>query len=369
MATYYVRPDGNNSNAGTGPAINQAWATIAYALSSSSGFTSGDTLYVAPGIYTTQISITMSNPTTETLIIGDPKCLVFSGVTAGPIVVTNYNSTLSGSGYIGNVIAATTKNFLHFQNIQFKVQGNGLSFTTCINLKFTRCHFISRAVTGTLLAVTSPVSTAVNLSVNNCIFYGADVQINITGRNVSDTSVISNCLFLISRNSVMSLTGVQVAVSNCTILGRNAGIQSISGSVTFPVTVRNCISRCDIDLSCSGVNNTIIENNNRLLGELARQNVTDNGTSSINGDLGFEVGETLLVGLNNLQPFTSYFGSPNTNFGNSTGAPISDIYGVTWTGVNPDAGSGTYRAIGTIGNYNPTERNASTITIAPGSLS
>jgi len=49
------------------------------------------------------------------------------------------------------------------------------------------------------------------------------------------------------------------------------------------------------------------------------------------------------------------------------------MYGVTWTGTSPDAGSGTYRVI----TSNPTniqynggvERNASTITIAPGSTS
>ena len=28
MATYYVRNDGNDSNSGLGPAVNQAWQTI-----------------------------------------------------------------------------------------------------------------------------------------------------------------------------------------------------------------------------------------------------------------------------------------------------------------------------------------------------
>ncbi len=43
MATYYVRTDGSDSNAGTGPAINQAWQTITKAIGAA-GIAPGDTL-------------------------------------------------------------------------------------------------------------------------------------------------------------------------------------------------------------------------------------------------------------------------------------------------------------------------------------
>jgi hypothetical protein len=45
------------------------------------------------------------------------------------------------------------------------------------------------------------------------------------------------------------------------------------------------------------------------------------------------------------------------------------MYGVTWTGATPDAGSATYRNLSSVGTYLPSERNASTIRIAPGSTS
>jgi hypothetical protein len=98
-------------------------------------------------------------------------------------------------------------------------------------------------------------------------------------------------------------------------------------------------------------------------------NVATSVTSSVLGVAGFENGYQLLTGISAVQIFGSYLNGPNTSFGNATNAQSTDIYGVTWSGINPDAGSATYRNIGAVGNYLPTERNASTITIAPGSTS
>ena len=377
MPTYYVKPaaqGGNNSLAGTSPAT--AWATVAYALSSSSGFASGDTLYIAPGVYTDTISVTMANPTVETNIIGDPTVAQFSGFTAGPVVITNYNSTLSGSGYTGNILTATTKNFLHFQNIKFAIDNNRIVLTTCTNLKFTKCSFIARHGNNDIITLTSPTSTAVNLTVNKCVFVGGNQSLNITGQSVADGSTIIDSIFISPNNTSMFLNNVQVAVYNCTISGCSYGILQQPGSLTFPTTVRNCLLYDNlVDLQCVTVNNAIVENYNRLLSPTPRANVANNGTSSVVGDIGIDFFESLLWGQNNLQPYTSYASSPNANFGNTTGAPTSDIYGVTWTGANPDAGAGTYRVItsvssnvGYVANL-PVNTQASVITIAPGSTS
>ena len=48
MATYYVRTNGSNANAGTGPATNQAWQTIGKVFESGSVVTGGDIVYIAP---------------------------------------------------------------------------------------------------------------------------------------------------------------------------------------------------------------------------------------------------------------------------------------------------------------------------------
>lgn len=377
MPTYYVKPaaqGGNNSLAGTSPST--AWATVAYALSSSSGFASGDTLYIAPGVYTDTISVTMANPTVETNIIGDPTCAQFSGLTAGAVVITNYNASLSGSGYTGNIISATTKNYLHFQNIQFKIDNNRLVFTTCTYLKFTKCSFIARHKNNDIITLTSPASTAVNATVTRCVFVGGNQSLNITGQSVADSTSVIDSIFINPNNTAAFLNNVQVAWYNCLITGSSYGILQQPGSLTFPTTVRNCLMYLNlVDLQCVSVNNAIVENYNRLLSPTPRANVANNGTSSTVGDIGVDFFETLLLGLNNVQPYTSYASSPNANFGNATGAPSTDIYGVTWTGANPDTGAGTYRVItsvpsniGYVANL-PVNTQASVITIAPGSTS
>lgn len=378
MATYYVKPaaqGGNNSVSGNSPST--AWATIAYALSSSSGFASGDTLYIAPGVYTDTINVTMPNPTVETNIIGDPTVAQFSGLTPGPVVITNYNATLAGTGYSGNLMSATTKNFLHFQNIKF-AYGNSaaISFTTCTNLKLTRCSFIASKKQNDIIRLTSPTSTAVNFTISRCVFFGGNQGLYITGQSVADGSSITDSMFIGQSNTSLFLENVQVAIYNCVVCGTFYGMLQQPGSLTFPTTVRNCLFFQNYtDVQSVGTANTIIENNNRLLSQIARASVVDNGTSSVVGDIGIDVFETLLWGLNNIQPFTSYASSPNANFGNITGAPTTDFYGATWTGPKPDAGAATYRLItnvpiniGYVANL-PVDVQSTTISISSGSTS
>ena len=93
--------------------------------------------------------------------------------------------------------------------------------------------------------------------------------------------------------------------------------------------------------------------------------VTASGTSSSAGIYGTDLGYSTVVGLPAVYAYGSTLGSVNAGFGVSSGAPATDMFGVTWTGATPDAGAVTYRNLSSITAYIPTERNASTITIAP----
>ena len=115
MATYYVRTDGNDSNAGTGPATNQAWQTIGKALGAT-GIGSGDTLYVAPGDYRQTATITVGGTySTATQVIGDPTGSQFSGITPGRVLITNrLTNDVGNSAGTFALFTLSSKNYLQF---------------------------------------------------------------------------------------------------------------------------------------------------------------------------------------------------------------------------------------------------------------
>ena len=382
MATYYVRTDGNNGNVGTGSASNQAWQTVTYALANMVLTSGTNYLYIAPGVYRESPTVTITPSSTQTLVIsGDPTASQFSGVASGFVRFTNYTSdtanptnanilTISGKTYItieniyfelynttGSnycIVGTSNPDYITVQKCVFVGQDNAsynanacqISSSTTINqILFDKC-VVSRMYVGLLLDSTAASSTSQNFAVTRSLFIHNDLGgVRITGNGIGRT--VYNCTFVhTSRNAiaVISAQASSTGVYNCLF---------VAGGTA---------------LSTSSVG--IVENYNRFISCTARTNVSPSGANSVSvGVGGLDYGYGLLTGMANQQFFSTLLGSPNTGFGTSSSAPVSDMYGVTWTGATPDAGSATYRSLSTIGSYVPTERNASTITIAPGSTS
>ena len=370
MATYYVRTDGNNANAGTGPATNQAWQTIAKALGAS-GIASGDTVYIAPGSYNESITIGMTSATVTTSIIGDPTASQFSGISAGPVTLTAYTSAGAVSSTV--LLTATTKNYLSFQNIYF--DGGTVTFTTSTNTTFSNCQFDMGYVQSPpfigFLNLTSPSATALNLTVNKCVFFGGESILVISGGNVADSTSITNSIFMNSRLGIAN-TNIQMNVFNCSFIGirGSAAIANTGGSASFLSTVTNCLIWGCLYGIYSDTGNRVTQTYNRFIGNATNlTSVATSATSTTTFSHGLILPYYLQNNLGTFQMFSPILGGPNTAAGTSTGAPASDMYGVTWTGATPDTGSATYRNLSNVTPYVPTERNASTITIAPGSTS
>ena len=381
MATYYVKlaaDGGNDSLAGTSPST--AWATLQKALGAT-GIASGDTLYIAPGTYIESVVIG-GTYSTSTFIIGDPLATYFPGMTAAPVRHSNLNSAQTAVSISAILLSGTGKSNLKFSNIHWyggQLSTNNyhlVSLLTGANNSFDKCAFESTGNFNRNLVCTPPTSAALNLSVTNCIFMGGgnNPSVDLTGSNVSDATIIRNCL-IYRMSWFCTMTSLQAKVTNCTATTPEGNFLVLfSGSITFPVTVNNCLIFNSLRFCFNtGTTGMLIENYNRVLGGAVNSNVTQGANSVYAGGSGVESGYSLLVGLNNPQVFGSSISSPNASFGNATNAAATDIYGVTWTGANPDSGSATYRVITSVPSqiaYNGgNERNASTITIAPGSTS
>jgi len=375
MAIYYVRQDGNDSNTGLGATTALAWRTIQKALGAT-GIGSGDTVYIAPGLYNEQVTIGGTYSTT-TSITGDPTAAQFIGVNAGRVQVGSFTTLGGASSYNGSTIVGTSKNNLSFSSIEFLLTpaggGNaGVRFATSQNISFNRCTFLGlNNVGAALLALTPPTSGAFNLSVTNCIFQSTKDNsrlIDLFGQSqATDSTVVKNCLFIGGQNGIYT-ENTKLSAINCSFISQISFATYIGTAVSF--AVQNCLFY-GCGYGCFAVSPGIMTQTYCRFVSVAvfGNNVATSITSSTNGSTGFDSGYQLLNGLNPVQFYSTFNGSPNTSFGNATNADATDLYGVTWSGTSPDVGSATFRNIGAIGSYLPTERNASTITIAPGSTS
>ena len=378
MATYYLSTStGNDSYTGlsgtyttgtTGP-----WKTLAKALGAS-GMASGDILYIAPGTYNESVTIGFA-PSAATQIIGDPNSQFFGGVNAGPVLISAFNAAGTSETITAVLVTAASRNYFEWSNIWWKTaSGRGVSATNSRYWKFTNCVFentTTSSVNG-ILFLSSVSATALDATITRCRFAGAFYCLQLTGGNVSDTTSITSCLFD-GQSQPMELGTIQVAIRNCTFLNFVYGVTQRTGSLSFVSTVQNCLFvRCTQALQSSTAGH-MTENFNRFLGASRTGMGTLGANSTTGGDGGLDLGYLLQTNGNYLQTYTPYTSSPNTAFGTATSAPATDLYNIAWNGASPDAGGITYRVITSLPSqvaYNGgIERNASTITIAPGSTS
>lgn len=388
MATYYVRPDGNDSNTGTGPATNQAWQTITKAIGAT-GIAPGDTLYIAPGTYRGSFTAGFTNPLNEEqriTIAGNPSASLFSGVTAGPVVITNYTGNTASSG---TTVLAITKDYITVQDVviyAYVAAGPPLyGITVAINggsLILTRVYSHAQESNGQNRGFEIGVfNNASGPVISNCVFIGGmDIQ-GVPTSSYDSGTIIRDSLFI--KTSTQSgdtnapLVFVSnpasrfggISISNCTFFAGGSCVSGAWGgyplSTSHPSSIKNCYLR-----GTTGINSTSTaiwqESYNIFECQIDRV-LTNNGTGSVSKPF-----HAIDLHISNIQqwgilPFTAPItGSYGISAGIASGAPTADIFGVNWL-ASPTIGSAESAQI--VNRYLPTERNASTITIAPGSTS
>ena len=377
MATYYIKPSGNDASNGLTPAT--AWATIGKVFAASSVVTGGDTVYIAPGAYRELVTAAQTAWTSTVNIIGDPTASFVSwgGIQPGKVRFTSLLSGDTANASSSVMFTASSRGYMAWQNINFE---GLLNITSSGNTSFTKCAFVwatNTTVSNTPI-VTMSFGTTSNYTFSKCIFASHATNNNgglwITIDNGTDHNCnINDCLF--SQGGFRIYGGVStvannINIFNCSFTGGSGGFYGIgTGNGSRIATFTNCyFLGCGQAAQATGTANILVQYSRAILCAIFTTNVSQSN-NAVAGAIGVDIGENILFGLTAQPYLSSLQGYPNIAFGISSGAPATDLYGITWTGATPDAGGITYQSLQLAGQYYPTERNASTITIAPGSTS
>ena len=391
MATYYVRTDGSDANAGTGPATNQAWQTITKAIGAT-GIAPGDTLYIAPGVYRGAFVCGFTNPSSNAqriTIAGNPTASLFSGVTAGPVIITNFTGPTTASGL---TFGSTNKDYVSLIDLHFVGYQAGASpdFGAVVSLTgtypiVTRCSFYTPVQSIEAYAFYFyAIAGTRGPTIEECVFFGHTVLSPTTaGSSYDSQSLFRNCIFINENTGGNTTSALRVdsgstsatfggvRVINCRFMAA-IGVRpfpSFRISQTFPVVIQNCIFECPVGIQAT-VTGDYVESYNVFNCSTERTNVAT-GTGSISrAFISPDFSLSRLSGWGNLPFWSNHSSSASQNAGINTNSDTVDFYGVTWLApTTPTIGPIEFFSNTTTGVYTPTERNASTITIAPGSTS
>ncbi len=385
MATYYVRPDGNDVNIGLGSNASQAWQTLSKALGAT-GIGSGDTLYIAPGTYRQGSAITVGGTySAMTYVYGDPTAAQFSGIPAGLVRITTFAPSDTSASSSVNAIAATSKSNLTFANLLVETgTGSGLLLNGGDNIVVQDCVFTMQRGSAGQAGVyyTNPANTT-GVTVQRCQFFGGHTSIVInpsatTGQTfkafVYDNLCEAYSSFGICvsepTNTTVQKFGIGSIVSNNIMIGGNTGFVT-SFNNAAGVTVRNNV----VINATTGMNSVwataaVVASNNLVLSCGTNYSGMSSTGGRTAGVYGFDIGEQFKFGLATLMRYTNWLASPNIAAGSTSDAPATDQYNVTWYSTTPDIGAVTYRNVQTIlPTYAPTERNVSNIIITSDSTS
>ena len=370
MATYYVQPNGADSNTGLGPAASTAWRTIQKALGAT-GVTSGDTLYIAPGTYRETVVVN-GTYSSNVNIIGNRTGSQFSGITAGYIRITGLVSdALNISTYLGNFVL-NGKSYLTFDSIWF--EGVVVFSPNTTNVNFIRCQITMASNApnaGTSISIDTTGQS--NILIDKCFIQGG---ISVFGSGNTTTTRFNASFWQSANNSSGGIectnTGSpRITMSNLTVFG--ASSQQIFRGYSPPANtlfVYNCLIVPDYaspTFGC-GVSNCIVEDGN--VGYLTRGGGVSAGANSKQLYHRAFIGTPVYINPIDAEvmPYTPLSGEVLIGAGQPTYSFGTDYYGNAWLNP-PSVGACEFKSFNTISAYIPTDRNASTITIAPGSTS
>jgi hypothetical protein len=372
MATAYVSPVGSAAYPGTVAAPT----SLATALSSAGA---GDIVYLAPGSYRGTFTLGVSGTAGNTIqFIGDPLGTQnIGGIAAGIVRVTNYLNDVTNPT-AATLLTVSSRSYWSFVNIYFEAyQTSTYAFTvtSSVNWAFEKCVFVSKQSRG--FGIVTTVGVASNSSFNKCIFNIGNYSIDLNGglhsgnynlnMSITDCICFTTLLQNFNGSAGNNTNAGGISIYNLTAYA-NFTTQLYQSNTTHPTTIYNsvCINMSNGVTLWTNVAGSLIENYNFICG--STNAITVGANSFYAGAFGLDYGYSAIVGLPAPSVNGPYLGSRLLGAGTATGAPATDIDGVTWYQSLLGMGAYTYTARNNVIGF-PITPTQTAITIAPASTS
>jgi hypothetical protein len=377
MATYYVRPDGVDSNSGLGSSPALAWRTITRVFATT-GYanilTSGDTVYIAPGSYREASAVVVNGTYTSNInIIGDTTGSQFTGVQPGRVLLTNRVSDTSATvNFTGSAITVSS-NYITFNNFLFEnASSSGYAYTvssTSSNVTLNKCMFNASYSSNGSIPFFFPTDTTVrNYTINQCVFYGKGstnsmILVGATGSTRWDANIYFNsCYFHGTINATTSSGGPSggpnnIVFKNCWLGG---GLSAGSNKQAFQLY--NCFLGQYSSFGDAGGSRMWNCITSLVQGVFTAYNTYTNSLEP------FDFGMYRLWGISNRTLLSAYDGS-FAAIGGTTDGSSFDFYGNSWPNNLPQIGLFQNESSTIVGPYNPIEKSQFNVTFTPNETS
>lgn len=342
MATYYVRtPANGGSDSAAGTSTTTAWATFTKAFSTT-GFTSGDTVYVEPGVYRETVTALNTSPTTRAFVIGDYDGAIFG--TKGEVRWSGYLTSDDAAGAGVSLLSMNSRDNITIRGIRMENASRCIDIPSgSINIDVEDCVLINGSQ-GTI-AISSGASVATGCNIRRCIIHtlqdclliapnfggGSDWSLNLAIENCVLHSMQQRAIFVGTGTGTLRVAS-GVTITNCTMTAPT-GIGVAAGRyATNGVTVTNSLFYlCATGIS-AGTTGQVTEDYNRFaMCSTPTTNIATNGANTnLVGNLNIDMGMSFLFDYTPRMPwYMPYVANVINGDGTATGAPTNDVHSTT----------------------------------------